>query len=331
LKAGTYTVTFTLNEDANNVIGEPQQFTVANDGDAIYFGYDAVKDKTTMSTTGAPVGNLTKQRAIWINRDTLLWNIRGGSGLTYALVYSPDASLELSPEGVQNGTEIPMRFVAEQPGVDILRPYPHLRDYAVFQLTEADAGQLAEILKGQVAVIARSQSGKAVDATGVQIPGVLDDLYHYEGPLGVSFDGDVPTLRVWAPTAQSVTLFLYDSAEASYANKTPIEWNATTGVWSVSGDSSWKNKFYLYEVKVFAPSTGKIETNLVTDPYSLSLSMNSKRNHRVGIPWTSLLLPRRKILLFMNCIPAISAPATRPSQRSCAAHIKHSRSKTQMA
>ena len=89
LKAGTYNVTFTLNEDASQVIGEPQQFTVLEDGDAIYFGYDAVKNQTTISTTGAPVGNLTKQRAVWISRDTLLWNISGGAGWTYALVLFP--------------------------------------------------------------------------------------------------------------------------------------------------------------------------------------------------------------------------------------------------
>ena len=53
LQAGTYTVTFTLNEDENTVIGEPQEFTVENDGDAVYFGYDAVTSETTISTTGA--------------------------------------------------------------------------------------------------------------------------------------------------------------------------------------------------------------------------------------------------------------------------------------
>src|ERR1051325_4468753 len=82
LKAGIYNVTFTLNEDANQVIGEPQQFTVLKDGDSIYFGFDAVKNETMISTTGAPVGNLTKQRAMWISKDTLLWKISGGSGLT---------------------------------------------------------------------------------------------------------------------------------------------------------------------------------------------------------------------------------------------------------
>ena len=283
VKAGTYTVTFTLHEDPNNVIGEPQQFTVAKDGDTVYFGYDAVKKQTTISTTGAPVGNLTKQRAIWISRDTLLWKISGGSGLTYALVYSADAALELSPEGIKNGSEIQLTFVSEKPGVDILRDYPHLRDYAVFKVNEIDTAKLAEILKGQVAVIARSLSGKDVDATGVQIPGVLDDLYQYTGPLGVTFDGVKPTLRLWSPTAQSVTLFMYDTVKATYANKTPMQGDASTGVWSVTGDESWKGKYYLYEVKVFAPSTGKIETNLVTDPYSTSLSLNSTRSQIVDL------------------------------------------------
>ncbi len=297
IKPGTYTVTFTLNEDAGKVIGAPQQFTVAKDGDAVYFGYDSVKNQFTISTTGAPVGNLNKQRAIWISKDTLLWRIGGGSGLKYALVYSPEAALQLSPDGILNGKEIPLAFVSDKPDVEILRKYPHLRDYAVFKLT--DASSAAEILKGQIAVVARTQAGKDVDASGVQIPGVLDDLYRYDGPLGVTFEGGVPTLRVWAPTAQAVTLFLYDSEKASYANKIPMQWESASGVWSVTGGADWKGKYYLYEVKVFAPSTGKIETNLVTDPYSISLSMNSKRSQIVDLNdaslkpqgWDSLVKP----------------------------------------
>jgi pullulanase len=283
LKAGTYNVTFTLNEDAGHVIGEPQQFTILEDGDSIYFGYDAVKNQTTISTTGAPVGNLTKQRAVWISRDTLLWPVAGGTSLTYALAYSLDATLELNSEGVQNGNEIGLSFIGEKPDVNILREYPQFRDYAVLRVPETDADLLSEILKGQIAVLARNLDGRAVDATGVQIPGVLDDLYQYEGPLGVAFDGDIPTLRLWAPTAQSVTLYLYDTAAATNARKTPMKWDATTGVWSVTGQESWKNKSYLYEVKVFAPSNGKIETNLVTDPYSVSLSMNSKRSQILNL------------------------------------------------
>jgi pullulanase len=283
LEAGTYNVTFTFNEDENNVIGEPQQFTVLQDGDAIYFGYDAVKNQTTISTTGAPVGDLTKQRAIWISKETLLWKINGGQSLTYALVYSSDATLELSPQGINNGSEITLRFVSDKPDVEVLRTYPHLRDYAVLEVTGTTSTELAEILKGQVAVIARNINGRAVDATGVQISGVLDDLYQYNGPLGVTFDGAIPTLRLWAPTAQSVTLSIYDTAGSSTANQIPMDFDSASGVWSVGGQEDWKNKFYLYEVTVFAPSTGRIKANLVTDPYSLSLSMNSKRSQIVDL------------------------------------------------
>ena len=68
-------------------------------------------EQAITETTGAPVGNLTKQRAIWVDRDTILWKISGGSGLKYALVYSPDAALELSPDGIANGQgECPVRL-----------------------------------------------------------------------------------------------------------------------------------------------------------------------------------------------------------------------------
>jgi pullulanase-type alpha-1,6-glucosidase len=286
LEAGTYNVTFTLEEDASQVIGEPQQFTVLKDGDSIYFGYDAVKNQTTISTTGAPVGNLTQQRAVWINRDTLLWNIPGDSGWSYSLYYSPDATLELSGEGITNGTEIPLTFVSDRPSIEILRKYVHLRDYSVFRVQDMDRSILAEALRGQIAVVARDRDGDAVDVTGVQIPGMLDELYPYDGPLGVRFDGDTerPTLRVWAPTAQSVTLLLAgDTPTSEDISELPMELDPATGVWSITGDADWKGQYYLYQVEVYAPSTGGIETNVVTDPYSVSLSMNSQFSQIVDL------------------------------------------------
>lgn len=291
LKAGTYSVLVTLDEDSNNKMSEPQQFTVQKDRDEIYFGYDAVKGQVTVSTTGAPVGNLTKLHAQWVSKDTLLWYVTASPGFNYTLVYSLEAALELTPDGIANGAEIPLTLVSAKPDVDLLRKYPYLRDYAVFKVNETDPGKLAEILKGQLAVIARDVSGSPVDAAGVQIAGVLDDLYEYTGPLGVSYGQSdlAPTLRVWAPTAKSVTLHLFDTATASYAQKMPMELDTVTGVWSIGGQPDWKGKFYLYAVQVYVPSTGTIETNLVTDPYSFSLSTNSKRSQIVDLADSALM------------------------------------------
>ena len=57
----------------------------------------------------------------------------------------------------------------------------------------------------------------------------------------------------------------------------------TTGVWGISGDPDWSGKYYLFEVQVYAPSTQQLETNFVTDPYSLSLATNSARSQIVNL------------------------------------------------
>ena len=123
----------------------------------------------------------------------------------------------------------------------------------------------------------------AANATGLQIPGVLDELYTYTGPLGVTFSGGVPTLRLWAPTARSVKLHLFDTSTAPAASQILPMTAGDKGTWSITGDASWKNKFYLYEVEVYVHSTGKVEHNIVTDPYSLGLAMNSTRSMIVDL------------------------------------------------
>jgi len=67
-----------------------------------------------------------------------------------------------------------------------------------------------------------------------------------------------------------------------------MEENIETGVWSVNGEPTWLGQYYLFEVNVYARSTGKIEKNLVTDPYSVSLSMDSKRSQIVDLSAPSL-------------------------------------------
>ena len=62
----------------------------------------------------------------------------------------------------------------------------------------------------------------------------------------------------------------------------------TTGVWSVTGPTSWKNKPYRYVVKVWAPSVRKVVTNKVTDPYSVALTANSERSLVVDLDDNSL-------------------------------------------
>lgn len=299
LAAGTYRVTLTRDEDPAHTIGAPLSFTVKADGDEIYFGYDSVKNELVISTAGAPKGSLAKQNAHWVNADTILWNVVGSPRYSYTLYYSTEAALQLSADGVENGTAIPLTYLKSGAPPEVFTQNPHLNGYTTFHIENPDPEQVRTALRGQLAVVARDDRGKVVDATGVQIPGVLDALFPYAGPLGVSFDAGIPTLRLWAPTARSVSLLLFPDSRSQDARTLPMTFDPANGVWSITGTAAWTFQFYLYEVQVFAPTTGKIETNLVTDPYSFSLSTNSQRSQIVDLAdpalqpsgWSSLQKP----------------------------------------
>ena len=283
LKAGEYSVSLSISQKTVTTMTDPLNFNVGNDNDEIYFGYDMVKKELVLSTTGAPRGSLAKQKAVWVNQDTLMWNIVGSPRYSYSLFYSVDANMALTADGISGGMEIPLTYNKSGPGGDVFEMHPNLAGYSAFKVAEVDFNKIPDAVRSQIAVIVRDDLGKVVDSTGVQIAGVLDAMYKYDGPLGVSVENGIPTLRVWTPTAKTVSLKLFDSSTTNEFQSFNMDRDNGTGVWSITGDASWIDQYYLYEVKVFVPKTGKIEINLVTDPYSISLSMNSLRSQIVDL------------------------------------------------
>jgi pullulanase len=299
LPAGTYQAKVAIDEslDENYGLngardGAEIEFTVPTHGAEIYFGYDAESHVLNISTEGAPKGDLKKARAHWLARDTIAWDVDTNWAETFTLHYSIDGELALSPRGVEGGQEIGLSLDENGLSDEIRSKFPHLRNLSTLKIGSEDLDKVATALKGQVAVSALDAEGKPVDATSLQIPGVLDDLYTYDGSLGVIFDGDVPTLKIWAPTAQSVKLLLFDDSDPdSNPRELPLDGDPDSGVWSISGAPDWAGKYYLYAVEVYVPSTGRVENNLVTDPYAVSLSMNSTRSQIVSLSDPSLMPP----------------------------------------
>ncbi|MGK5732190.1 pullulanase-type alpha-1,6-glucosidase [Streptomyces sp. URMC 124] len=145
--------------------------------------------------------------------------------------------------------------------------YPHLAGYDAYRVN-ATADQEKTALRGALTAVA----GDA--ATGVQIPGVLDDLYASaagRATLGPSFRKGRPTLSVWAPTARRVALELD-------GRTVPMHRDDASGVWSATGTRDWTGKPYRYAVTVHAPAAGEVVTNRVTDPYSTALTADSARS-----------------------------------------------------
>jgi pullulanase-type alpha-1,6-glucosidase len=235
-----------------------------------------------LAEPGANPGDINQQQAYWVDASTIAWKVAGDASLTYKLHYAPIGGLAATDTGITGGSEIVLTQGTLSD--EVKAKFPHLADLPALEIAAGDLALVPEILKGQIVVSALDGEGNSVDATGLQIPGVLDDLYTYDGELGVSWEGDVPTIRVWAPTAKSVTFHLFDDADpATTSTTTPMALNPDTGVWSTTGDAGWKGKFYLFEVEVYVHSTGQVEHNLVTDPYSFSLAMNSTRSQLVDL------------------------------------------------
>ncbi|MCB8983287.1 MAG: pullulanase-type alpha-1,6-glucosidase [Ardenticatenaceae bacterium] len=233
---------------------------------------------------GATVGNIDQQMAHWLSANTIGWEPLVAADQVF-LHAAPTGGLVLDANGISGGAV----YTLTQNGVitgDIAAKFPYLAGIPAWELDPADVADAAELLKGQIAVSAFS-GGTLVDATGLQIPGVLDDLYAadaYDQQLGVVWVGGTPALKLWAPTAKSVTLHVFDDANPATNSTTySMTLNADSGVWSIVGPPSWRGKYYLYEVEVYVNSTGQVEHNLVTDPYSFSLSMNSTRSQIVDL------------------------------------------------
>ncbi|MGW5459991.1 pullulanase-type alpha-1,6-glucosidase [Streptomyces sp. NPDC003996] len=238
--------------------------------------------------------DLSTSKAIWIDRDTVAWNGVDGAASTQ-LLYSLDGSIAVKDGALTSDDERWIRLEKTTLSDAQKARFPHLKDYTAWSVDPRDRDRVRAALKGQLVASQRAANGAVLAATGVQIAGVLDDLYPAatKAALGPVFHDGKPTLSVWAPTAQSVALELDGSTR-------PMHRDDTTGVWSVTGPASWKGKPYRYVVKVWAPSVRKMVTNKVTDPYSVALTADSERslvvdlNDKALAPsgWSALRKPK---------------------------------------
>lgn len=223
-----------------------------------------------MSSSGYPgVGDL---RAHWIDRQTIVWPRALGTAGSWFLVgaaagglapygnrvLAADHVIELTPEPALNWGQ--------------RQAWPALAEGLPLRVN-LTRDQIGELVRGQVAVAHRWNDGTLGVLTGVQLGGVLDDLFATPEPLGITWENGIPAIGIWAPTAKDVRLRLYDDQAESYASVEMTRCHH--GVWRATGEAGWAGRSYDFSVRVFVPSTGQVETNIVTDPYSIALAVGS--------------------------------------------------------
>ena len=272
--------------------GPDMHLDVATNTEAWAISGNATVFTSTPTATEILNSLLNVEQAYWLDRQRVAIQPQFAlSGDTYALTSSLTGGLSVTTSGITGGTSIPLT-VGGTLTADELARYPQLSGYTVLQLpSTVTTAAIASALKGQLAFSAEGSNGALQYATGVQTAGVLDDLYYYQGKLGVIFHNQdnrdwqdwqddenyAVKLKVWAPTAQSVSVEIFDhETDTSPSATLPMHQHA--GVWVVGGPSDWKNKYYLYVVTVWVPTDGALDTNVTSDPYSIDLALNGTKS-----------------------------------------------------
>lgn len=285
------------NGDLANLTGADMKVVFSDHPDrtvAIVAGKSEVFDSRADAFTAA--FGVAGASAHLIDGNTLIW--QGGKDKPHVrLYYTESGTIKANAEGVFDFPYLSLTatsLTAEQQA-----KYPHLKDAAAFALPSGK--DLKPLLKGELVAIGTDADGILQGATLVQSAGVLDALYAEEATklaYGAIVEGGNVTFRLWAPTAKSVKLALFDEQHKALGERTMTQDDAS-GSWSVQGGQELVGKFYRYDIQVYHPLSRKLESYQVTDPYSLSLAMNSEFSQVVDLDdpalkpegWDSLKAP----------------------------------------
>ncbi|MFC0676498.1 alpha-1,6-glucosidase domain-containing protein [Lysobacter korlensis] len=234
----------------------------------------------------------TDARAYWLDRERMRWPGKPADG-RYRLVFSADGRLVAEPGQRVLGADIAL--TPSQAGSlppDVAERFKFVAPGATLALDARAAATVASHTAGQWLLVHEDARGHVLDATGLQWPGLLDDVYTgaRQADLGLRVDDQSARFGVWAPTARSVALCVYDTGAAPAANAVPLRRDAATGVWSATLPGDLRGAYYTYLVDVFVPGTGLVR-NHVTDPYSVSLTTDSTRSYIADLDDPALAPP----------------------------------------
>ncbi|KQW43418.1 MULTISPECIES: alpha-1,6-glucosidase domain-containing protein [unclassified Roseateles] len=238
--------------------------------------YTAPPDLRQVSSTDA--------RAVWLNKSLVKWP-RMAAVTGVRLYHSATGQISVAADAPVQGADGYITldaFTGSVPPADALR-FKYVAGGAVFSVRAADIARLPALHQQQLVLVQEDANGKVQNATTAQIAGALDDLYATANnvpDLGAAAKNGSTSFKLWAPTAQNVSLVLTTALGNSPLTRTttePMTRDAATGVWSLTKQGHLQGATYRYQVQVFVRGVGLVK-NLVTDPYSLGLTMGGQQS-----------------------------------------------------
>jgi pullulanase/glycogen debranching enzyme len=265
----------------------------AHGGAHAAIGPDAC-DSKSFQTVLSPSAAHFDARAVWLDRRLLAFPGAPVDGV-FKLYHSPAGAIAAPVGGKVSGSAGALTLVLFQGSVPapLAERFKWVGAGPVLQVHDDDVSKMGELHRGQLVLVQEDAQGVVRAATRVQAAGALDDLYAAAAgldTLGVDISADTLHKRtgftVWAPTAQQAAVCVYNSGAGSAHAVYQMRFDHATGAWSAAVAGDLSGKYYKYAVDVpvdgaaaAGTNTSGIVRNLVTDPYSISLSTDSKRSY----------------------------------------------------
>ena len=264
------------NDLAADLTGERMVWTVS--------GVDEIFMEPTLPPKGVLIANTA---AHWATLETVFWPVSNDS-VAKIRIYSADSDdLNYDGEiGIEGDSFI--EFSPQPVNTAINLGMPRYRDLATFEATAPDREKAKGMLTGKLLAIAYDSDNVVLEATYVQTPRVLDHLYTSsnndanEAKLGLSYTASDITTTLWAPTAKTVKLKVFNAAKTLQSTHT-MQRDSATGLWAFTLPIANDRLFYRYELNVYHQQNARFETLWSTDPYSVSLSTNGLYSQFVNL------------------------------------------------
>jgi pullulanase len=243
-------------------------------------------------------------RGIWLNRAMLSWPKVDGFG-DFRLYFASAGKIKTEKGQTVSGSDgfLALDVIQGELPETIRSRFKYLSAGARLAIKPADLALLPSIYRQQLVLVKQDSKGRTLDFTATQMAGAIDDLYQDAAKisnLGTSVSKKNTQFKLWAPTARAVSVCVYEGPDDKAGSQYAMQWNTDTGVWSFKTENNLDGKYYRYLLDVYVRDVGLVR-NAVTDPYSISLSANSKRSYIADLDnekykpaaWNKTVLPNK--------------------------------------
>lgn len=239
---------------------------------------DAAAQATVLQP--APSTPLLEARAIWLDAARLRWPGVAPVG-RFRLFHSAAGGLVAESGTTVTGADdgLDLAVDSEPLPAAVVERFRYVASGVTLRAA-ATRDALRELHRGQLLLVQEDEAGRVLQATRLQSPGALDDLFSEaeDARLGVTLSAEQTAFALWAPTARSVALCLYGDGAGPAQSLEPMQRDAMNGTWSANVDQDLSGRYYTYLLDVAVDGVGLVR-NRVTDPYSLSLTTDSRRSY----------------------------------------------------